>query len=257
MKRLLPLLLGGLCFAVAAFADDHVRDVQTELKNQGFYFGEVDGKAGDQLTAAVRRYQIRNGLEVTGEVNPEVLKSLGIGGDSNQVAPPPVERPPATANRAPDPSARPPVNLRREESVADSDRRALKEEANREDTRPRTNTAPPGVPNQPNPIYRGVFNGTPYQMAPAVVQEQTFRRAQRVLSERGFLRETPDDRPGPQTEEAVLSFQRSSGLPLTGRLDLQTLSVMHLLPGRGDQFPGSLGPGRVARPLPYKGVWVQ
>src|SRR6202000_1430954 len=103
-------------------------------------------------------------------------------------------------------------------------RRALQEEANREDTRPRSNTAPPGVPNQPSAVYRGVFSGTPYQMAPAVVQEQTFRRAQRVLSARGFLREAPDDRPGPQTEEALLSFQRSSGLPLTGRLDLQTLN---------------------------------
>src|SRR5205807_481039 len=32
----------------------------------------------DQLTAAVRRYQIRNGLQVTGELNDETLQSLGL-----------------------------------------------------------------------------------------------------------------------------------------------------------------------------------
>ena len=30
------------------------------------------------LTAAIRRYQIRNGLQVTGELNDETLQSLGV-----------------------------------------------------------------------------------------------------------------------------------------------------------------------------------
>jgi peptidoglycan hydrolase-like protein with peptidoglycan-binding domain len=265
MKRLHLLLLGGLFCAASAFAEDHVRDVQAELKNQGFYYGEVDGKAGDQLAAAVRRYQIRNGLDVSGQVDPALLQSLGIGGAP--AAPPAAERrvpPPApvTNQVAPDravPAARPPVNLRRGESVEESDRRALQEEARRTDTLPHPNTAPAGVPNRPSAVYRGIFSGTPYQSAPESVQVETFRHAQHVLAARGFLREAPDDRPGPQTEEALLSYQRSSGLPLTGRLDLQTLNVMHLLPGRNDGNPGlgSPGPGRVARPLPYKNIWVQ
>ena len=41
-----------------------------------------------------------------------------------------------------------------------------------------------------------------------------------------------DGLPGPATEEALLSYQRSLRLPLTGRLDLETLSNLRLLPGR-------------------------
>ena len=52
--------------------------VQQALKDQGFYYGEVSGEMNANLTAAIRRYQIRNGLQVSGELNNETLKSLGI-----------------------------------------------------------------------------------------------------------------------------------------------------------------------------------
>jgi hypothetical protein len=95
-----------------------------------------------------------------------------------------------------------------------------------------------------------------------VVQESTMRRAKQMLYERGFYHEDVDGKAGPAMEEAVLSFQRSARLPLSGRLDLQTLAALRLLPGRGVENPplrpfnGSPVPGREgARPV-YRGVWV-
>jgi len=43
-------------------ADQLVESVQQALKDQGFYYGEINGETNANLTAAIRRYQIRNGL---------------------------------------------------------------------------------------------------------------------------------------------------------------------------------------------------
>ena len=59
-------------------ADQLVESVQQALKDEGFYYGEVNGDMNANLTAAIRRYQIRNGLTVTGELNDETLRSLRI-----------------------------------------------------------------------------------------------------------------------------------------------------------------------------------
>src|ERR1700716_2644973 len=65
-----------------ARADQTIESVQQALKDQGFYYGEVTGKKDADTTAAIRRYQIRNGLQITGEINAETQKSLGVKGNS-------------------------------------------------------------------------------------------------------------------------------------------------------------------------------
>src|SRR5437899_4643721 len=77
-------------------ADQKIESVQQALKDQGFYYGEITGEANANLTAAIRRYQIRNGLQVNGELNSETLRSLGI--DSSTPA-----RPAAKASPSPSP----------------------------------------------------------------------------------------------------------------------------------------------------------
>ena len=75
-----PFLFAALfSFAVlsSASADDNVRAVQTKLKAEGFFFGEVDGAYSSELSAAMTRYQIRNGLQVTGQLDEETSKALG------------------------------------------------------------------------------------------------------------------------------------------------------------------------------------
>src|SRR5437867_3951012 len=69
------ILMGSMMLVQA---DQLVESVQQALKDEGFYYGEVSGEMNANLTAAIRRFQIRNGLQVTGELNDETLQSLGI-----------------------------------------------------------------------------------------------------------------------------------------------------------------------------------
>src|SRR3954471_14803969 len=80
MNRPLLFLLAALAAAPLLHADEPTRALQNELKAQGFYSGEVDGVSGPALAAALKRYQIRNGLEVTGTATPETLNALNVGG---------------------------------------------------------------------------------------------------------------------------------------------------------------------------------
>jgi peptidoglycan hydrolase-like protein with peptidoglycan-binding domain len=66
----------GLSFAASVGADDNVREVQTKLSNEGFYFGQIDGAYSSDLSAALSRYQIRNGLPITGQLDVETSKAL-------------------------------------------------------------------------------------------------------------------------------------------------------------------------------------
>src|SRR5437660_8832398 len=64
-------------------ADQMIEGVQQTLKDQGFYYGEITGETNANLTAAIRRYQIRNGLQVNGELNSETLQSLEINSSAS------------------------------------------------------------------------------------------------------------------------------------------------------------------------------
>ena len=50
-------------------ADTNVRAVQTKLKQDGFYFGDPTGVYDNETAAAVTRYQIRNGLPISGRLD--------------------------------------------------------------------------------------------------------------------------------------------------------------------------------------------
>ena len=63
-----------------------VSEIQTRLKNWGYYTGSVDGVYGSQTEKAVRWFQQKNGLSVDGQVGDETLAALGIpsgGGGSD------------------------------------------------------------------------------------------------------------------------------------------------------------------------------
>jgi peptidoglycan hydrolase-like protein with peptidoglycan-binding domain len=78
MIRFLLFAVAMILFAaVSASANDNVRAVQTKLKAEGFYFGEVNGAFSSELAAALTRYQIRKGLPVTGQLDDETSKALG------------------------------------------------------------------------------------------------------------------------------------------------------------------------------------
>lgn len=66
------------CLMNAAVADETVRKVQERLKADGFYFGSADGEMTAETSAAISRYQIRNGLDITGRLDAETRRSLGL-----------------------------------------------------------------------------------------------------------------------------------------------------------------------------------
>ncbi|MDQ3414177.1 MAG: peptidoglycan-binding protein, partial [Verrucomicrobiota bacterium] len=74
-------------------ADQTTSAVQEALKDQGFYYGDVTGEKNADTTAAIRRYQIRNGLQITGEIDAETLRSLGVGSNGPRSAPQPEPEP--------------------------------------------------------------------------------------------------------------------------------------------------------------------
>jgi peptidoglycan hydrolase-like protein with peptidoglycan-binding domain len=67
----------GLSLPGLVCADDNVREVQEKLRDGGFYSGEIDGAYSTDLSAALSRYQIRNGLPITGQLDVETSKALG------------------------------------------------------------------------------------------------------------------------------------------------------------------------------------
>ncbi len=58
-----------------------VEKIQTELKNRGYYSGNIDGIFGTKTKNAVMNFQRDNGLQVDGIVGEKTLSALGIKGD--------------------------------------------------------------------------------------------------------------------------------------------------------------------------------
>ena len=78
MKRFALLSMLLLCSIPDLYADDQIAAVQEKLKSRGFYYGEVDGKNNNETAAAITRFQVRSGFQITGELNEETLQSLGL-----------------------------------------------------------------------------------------------------------------------------------------------------------------------------------
>ena len=66
----------GLAVGGSVLADENVREVQQKLRDDGFYSGQIDGAYSSDLSAALSRYQIRNGLPITGQLDVETSKAL-------------------------------------------------------------------------------------------------------------------------------------------------------------------------------------
>ena len=80
-------LVGAIAFVVAGSvaakenvgaggAEENVRAVQSKLADEGCYFGEIDGAYSSDFSTALSRYQIRNGLPITGQLDAETSKAL-------------------------------------------------------------------------------------------------------------------------------------------------------------------------------------
>src|ERR1035437_1222880 len=52
--------------------------VQRALSSRGYYRGPIDGEIGRGSQRAIARYQQEQGLRVTGDISPSLLRSLGL-----------------------------------------------------------------------------------------------------------------------------------------------------------------------------------
>jgi peptidoglycan hydrolase-like protein with peptidoglycan-binding domain len=290
MKRAF-LLLTILSLATIARADDQTQAVQQALKDQGFYYAAVDGNPGPETDAAIRRYQIRQGLQVTGKLNAETLASLNLSGNAQPSADTAQANPPPPApDTADDQQPTPPPR------VVQSDRQFLQSQPETapappapapddQDVAPQPAAPPPppppddtveraqpfyppGSPDQPIappvapayaqraplPAYADFFRKTPYEVAPAVVQQSTVRAAEARLGRQGFYRGIADGSLNKGLVRALADYQDDTSLKVTGRLDMETLASLNLLPQRrviAAPPPPDAPPAGV-----YRGIWV-
>src|SRR5467141_3686605 len=89
MKRKIAAAILAGALAQLAVADSTVQQGQEELKAQGYYFGQGNGDKNADTIAAIRRFQIRNGLQVTGELDEETLRALHADSSSSTTTPTP------------------------------------------------------------------------------------------------------------------------------------------------------------------------
>lgn len=60
-----------------------VKQIQTKLKNWGYYSGSVDGIYGSKTLSAVKKFQKTNGLTVDGIAGSATLAAMGISSSSS------------------------------------------------------------------------------------------------------------------------------------------------------------------------------
>jgi peptidoglycan hydrolase-like protein with peptidoglycan-binding domain len=246
--KLLVTILVSLVGVVFARADEATANVQQALKDEGFYYGEITGNKDSDTTAAIRRYQIRNGLQITGDLNDETLKSLGV----NSAGGKPTEKPSATA--APDVSdlrAEPGAKPSRDSTEAIAPTNPMTGQPFPEPQRQRPAT-PDYDTGQVAP--NNYFAGTPYERTSPAVQRNVIVAAEDLLASRGLYRGAIDGAAGPDLEFSVRAYQAKVRLPVTGRLDLPTLAAMQLLPGA--TAPVYVPRRRDLREPPVRGEWI-
>jgi peptidoglycan hydrolase-like protein with peptidoglycan-binding domain len=81
------------------------------------------------------------------------------------------------------------------------------------------------------------------------VDAKAVAQAQKTLNERGFKTGGVDGRMGPQTQAALVNFQRAEKLPPTGKLDRQTLMKLGLQNADGTASAGQTryGPATIRK----------
>ena len=72
------------------------------------------------------------------------------------------------------------------------------------------------------------------------VDSNTVRQVQKTLNDRGFRTGGVDGRMGPQTQAALVNFQRAEKLPPTGKLDTPTLTALGVQKAAGSPKYGAM-----------------
>jgi peptidoglycan hydrolase-like protein with peptidoglycan-binding domain len=235
MKKVLALCLVFSLSPQLVRADAETRQIQESLRAQGFFYGDVNGNPGEETTQAIRRFQIRNALPVTGQLDEATRSAIASGGQLTSPAAPAAPTPPSIPEiRNPGPNSNPTADYVPPKS-APVGRPDLRADPSAPTPVPRY----PGtaVPAKPIPdgttTYRGgtnLFVGGPFASAPPFVQSTVLGQAQVLLTREGFYNGPTNGMPGQQFSEALLNYKSAYNLPRSARLDASTVAALGISP---------------------------
>jgi peptidoglycan hydrolase-like protein with peptidoglycan-binding domain len=244
MKAKIALIFIFIGSLMVARADQMIEGVQQALKDQGFYYGEVTGQMSSDLSAAIRRYQIRSGLQVNGQLDSETLQSLGLNssGSAQPAAKPASPQPAAPKTGAQSPAEQANITPAPAQPFPNA---------------PQNQQVYPSNPLAPDASMPGVLARTPFEAAPPEVQRNVIASAQIALARRGLYHDQINGVYASSMESSLRAYQARAKIPITGRLDLETLAALRLLPQPRQPFYDP-SHGRWRRPPgpPVRGEWV-
>jgi len=233
MKGKIATAILGIALAQLMRADSTVQEAQQELKEQGYYFGQINGEKDADTIAAIRRFQIRSGLPITGELDEQTLRTLHSGTASSSA-----------------PTNTPQPERREDDGTAN--------EHSGEATPPPREAQGARAERAPSQATASIFSNTPYEMAPPELQQRVVVGAQTLLRRRGFYRGVSDGMFSPNLEFSIRAFQARLGIAPNGRLDMETLAALGLLPGQNGRTFMEM-PRRRGVPAeepPVRGEWI-
>ncbi len=263
MKHFLATIFFSLLFVLGARADQQIAEAQQNLKDLGFYYGDVTGEKSTETNDAVRRYQIRNGLTISGELNDETIQALKKSSAAEAAATPAAPAVTPVPHTSPSESRTEPGDSGQPTQPFQGQPVQPGQPFQPGQPYPpgpgQPYAVPPGANVPPDGVYDGraippgggAFAGTPYQTAPPEVQHRVIMDAQRILSGIGLYKHPVDGSLGENLEFSLRAYQARVGLRPTGRLDLETLAALQLLPGPHRH----MYPPRPALP-PVRGEWI-
>ena len=233
MKGKIATAILGIALAQLMRADSTVQEAQQELKEQGYYFGQVNGDKDADTIAAIRRFQIRSGLPITGELDAKTLRALRSGTASSSAS-----------------SNTPQPERREDDGTAN--------EHSREAMPPPREAQGARAERAPSQATASIFSNTPYETAPPELQQRVVVGAQTLLRRRGFYRGVSDGTFSPNLEFSIRAFQSRLGIAPNGRLDMETLAALGLLPGQNGRTFMEMPRRRVvpAEEPPVRGEWI-
>jgi len=173
-----------------AATKDEIRNAQQALKDKGMYTGPVDGSMNADTRKALRDFQQKNNLKVTGTLDHETTAALGITSEH-----------PTTTGRTRTPETKP------SETTG-------------------TTTAKPETKGTTS-TKSGTAGETPKRQKGARKQTSSIsknkvRETQAALKKEGFDPGPIDGILGPRTMNALRSYQSHNGLEVTGTLTAET-----------------------------------
>lgn len=240
-----------VAFAPVAFAaEDSLKQVQQALRQQGYYYGEMDGKSGDETEHAIRRFQIRNGLKVTGQLDGATRQAILSGKPDVE---PNLPGEDTTDLRAPDGVAKETIKEDKDflkgKSTASSSSQSSKSRSASLPVQPAPGF---GSPNKPakkmaqtkqatqssqkssggSSSVSGLFSDSPYARAGANEKRRVLMMVQNYLNRYRYYRGPIDGVAGLGTIDGIRRYQQAARLRPTGKLDGNTLELMGMLPTR-------------------------